>query len=92
MSDKQRPPALEVDTAEMVVTERAGVIAWELGRGRRLSNHDVQAMTGLGRSGSWLLMGRLSRVLPVVFYDGVWCNMGEVNIAADGFEGNEPMK
>ena len=76
----------------MVVTERAGVVAWELAQGRRLTNAQIQAMTGMGRSGSWLLMGRLSRVLPVTFYNGAWCNMDAAVSVADGFEGDPPMK
>lgn len=92
MTIEQRAPALEVNTDEMVVTERAGAVAWELGRGRRLTNRDVQDLTGLGRSGAWLMMGRLSRVLPVTFYNGAWCNMDAAMSVADGFEGDPPMK
>lgn len=97
MADTTRPPAREVENIaeanpaqDMVVTERAGMIAFALGRGAQLSNHDIQAMTGLGPSGAWLMMGRLSRVLPLTFsgYGGTW----HVMTGADGFEGDPPMR
>lgn len=92
MGNGQRLPALEADAAEKVVTERAGEVAWKLATGERLSNQDIQAMTGLGRSGAWLMMGRLSRVLPILFYDGVWSAMFVAEAMADGFEGDPPMR
>jgi hypothetical protein len=82
------------DTAEMVVTERAGLVAWKLARGARLTNREIQRMTGLGQPGAWLLMGRLSRCLPIWFGDGVWRHVQDVDSVpvADGFEGRPPMK
>ena len=93
MNPTQRPPAQEEDNpGGQVVTERAGRVAWRLAQGERLSNRDVQQLTGLGQSGAWLLMGRLSRVLPVVFYSGVWRSVTDAMIAADGFEGDPPQR
>ena len=93
MNPTQRPPAQDEDNpGGQVVTERAGRVAWRLAQGERLSNRDVQQLTGLGQSGAWLLMGRLSRCLPVLFYNGVWCSVTDADAMVDGFEGNPPQK
>ena len=93
MNPTQRPPAQDEDNpGGQVVTERAGRVAWRLAQGERLTNKEIQRDTGLGQSGAWLLMGRLSRVLPILFYDGVWCNVRDASAGMDGFEGNPPQK
>lgn len=92
MKTGQRPPARD-DVDEMVAGERAGFIAFYLGRGYRLTNHDVQVLTGLNASGAWMMMGKLSRVLPLTFsgYGGTWQAM-DVADGADGFEANPPQR
>ena len=93
MNTTQSPPAQDEDNpGGQVVTERAGRVAWRLAQGERLTNKEIQRDTGLGQSGAWLMMGRLSRVLPILFYDGVWCNVRDASAGMDGFEGNPPQK
>ena len=92
MEPTQRPPARD-DVDEMVASERAGFIAFYLARGYRLTNQDVQRLTGLNAAGAWLMMGKLSRVLPLTFsgYGGTWECLN-VDGFVDGFEGNPPQR
>lgn len=92
MAEPTRPPAQgDEESGGQVVTERAGRVAWRLAQGERLTNREIQRLTGLGQSGAWLLMGRLCRALPITFFEGKWQS---TRVALDGFEAeaHPPMK
>jgi hypothetical protein len=60
---------IEPDT----ITERAALITWHLAHGEMLQTRDVAEMTGMTMAGAWILMIRLSRVLPIYQDDcGRW--------------------
>ena len=60
---------IEPDT----VTERVGLVVWHLAHGEAMQTRDVAEMTGLGMAGAWVLMIRLSRVIPIYQDDrGFW--------------------
>lgn len=61
---------------DLTAQERAGLIAWLLAFGARLTTQEIMDLTGLTRQGAWYLMMRLSRVLAV-FCDeeGKWCRV-----------------
>ena len=61
---------------ELTAQERAGLIAWLLAFGARLTTQEIAEMTGLTRQGTWCLMMRLSRVLAIFCNDeGKWCRI-----------------
>jgi len=55
-----------------VPTERTAVIVWLLAQGRTFRTAEVANLTGVGRSGAYDLMSRISRVLPVTLIDDTW--------------------
>lgn len=57
---------------ELVTTERVGVVVHRLTLGECASTAEIAEWTGLTRVGAWLMMDKLSRVLPVVMVDGQW--------------------
>jgi len=60
---------IEPDT----ITERAALVTWHLAHGEAMQTRDVAEMTGLGMAGAWILMVRLSRVIPIYQDDcGRW--------------------
>ena len=67
----------ENGVSELVITERAALIAWHLAHGEAMRTSDVVMMTGLERQGAWKLMCRLSRVLPIYQDD---CGFWQVNV------------
>lgn len=50
---------------DLTAQERAGLIAWLLAFGARLTTREIAEMTGLTRPGAWYLMMRLSRILSI---------------------------
>jgi hypothetical protein len=55
------------------VTERVGLVVWHLVHGEAMQTRDVAEMTGLGMAGAWILMVRLSRVIPIYQDEqGMW--------------------
>ena len=52
---------LELDT----ITERAAIVAWHLAHGETMQTRDVADLCGLTMTGAYLLMRRLSRVIPI---------------------------
>ena len=53
-------------------TERAGTVGIALGRGQALTTGEIMHITGLTRAGAYNLMYRISRVQPLVLFDGRW--------------------
>lgn len=47
------------------ITERAATITWRLAHGESLQTRDVADLVGLSMPGAYLLMQRLSRVIPI---------------------------
>lgn len=62
-------PHMSRDTS---ATERIGIVAWHLAEGRPLTTSEAAHLVGIGHRGAWAMLGKLSRVLPIVQVDGVW--------------------
>lgn len=60
------------DMCELTSQERAARVAWALALGRCLTVEQVVDMTGLQERAARELLGRLSRVLPVVRVGRAW--------------------
>ena len=60
-------------------TERTAVVMARLVRGDTLTPGEIQSMTGLSRTGSYIIMYRISRVQPLVLYEGRWLLLEYVN-------------
>jgi hypothetical protein len=58
---------------ELVTTERVGVVVYRLMRGEAATTLEIATWTGLTRTGAWLMMEKLSRVLPLAQVEGRWC-------------------
>jgi len=70
---------------ELTAQERAGLIAWLLAFGARLTTKEIGEMTGLTRQGTWCLMMRLSRILSIYCDDeGKWCKMERCQMGGNG--------
>ena len=53
--------------------ERVAVVVWHLAHGDAFHTSEVCKMTGVSRQAAWVLMGKISRVLPVYQADdGRW--------------------
>ena len=60
---------IEPDT----ITERAALVTWHLCHGEAMQTRQIAEITGLGMAGAWVLMQRLSRVIPIYQDDrGFW--------------------
>lgn len=57
---------------EMIATERIGLVVHRLTRGEFATTAEIAGWTGLTRVGAWLMMNKLSRVLPLALVDGKW--------------------
>ena len=53
-------------------TERTAVVASRLAIGRTMTIGEIMGATGLTRAGAYNLMYRISRVQPLVLFDGRW--------------------
>ncbi len=61
-----------IPIAPEVPTERTAIIVWLLAQGRTFRTSEVANLTGVGRTGAYELMARISRVLPLVLIDDTW--------------------
>ena len=59
-------------TEEMVVTERAALVAFWLAKGAQWTVSEVAERTGLTRQGAEYLLKTMSRVIPIYVDDGRW--------------------
>lgn len=62
-------------TDDLVITERAALVAFWLAQGARWSTQQVAERTGLTRQGALRLMNTMARVVPIVLNDGAWQEM-----------------
>lgn len=53
-------------------TERVAIIASHLAVGHAMTIGEIMAATGLTRGGAYNLMYRISRVQPLVLFEGRW--------------------
>jgi alkylated DNA nucleotide flippase Atl1 len=56
----------------LTVSERVALVVLELATGKRLTTRQVAELCGISRQGAWLLLCRISRVVPLGYGDGVW--------------------
>jgi len=57
---------------DLVVTERAALVAWHLAHGEGMTIADIADMVGVHRSTARRMMMKLARVLPIIHEDGFW--------------------
>jgi len=70
---------------DLTAQERAGLVAWLLAFGARLTTRDIMDLTGLTRPGAWFLMTGLSRVLSIYCDDeGKWCKLERCKMGENG--------
>jgi len=59
--------------SDLVVTERAGQIAWMLAEGAKMTTREIAKQVGLHVKSTYHMMNKLARVLPVQLDDeGRW--------------------
>ena len=63
---------MDYPAEDLVITERAALVAWHLAQGEAMTTCDVAETVGLCRTAAYKLMTKLARVLPIVHLDGVW--------------------
>ncbi len=60
----------EID--DLVTTERVAVVVQLLVLGRRMTTREVAAVAGINPSSAYHMLGKIGRVLPIAFDDGIW--------------------
>ena len=55
---------------DLITTERVGIVVHRLSRGEVGSTMEIAAWVGISRVGAWLMLDKLSRVLPLNMVDG----------------------
>ena len=67
------PPA-----EDLVPQERAALVAWALCSGEQLTTRQIATKLGVSYAGAWMMLQKLSRVLPITFEDqsNGWCGDG----------------
>ena len=63
---------IQLPVVPEVPTERTAIVVWLLAKGRTFRTAEIADLTGVGRSGAYDLMARVSRILPIALIDGVW--------------------
>lgn len=63
---------LDFPEEDMVITERAALVAWRLAHGEAMSTDDAAAMVGVARSTAHEMLCKMARVLPIRCYNGLW--------------------
>ena len=63
---------IQLPVVPEVPTERTAIVVWLLAKGRTFRTAEIADLTGVGRSGAYDLMARISRVLPVTLVDDTW--------------------
>jgi len=59
--------------ADLVVTERAAVVSWQLADGARMTTRDVAERYGIDMSGAHKMMNKMARKLPIALDEfGRW--------------------
>ena len=56
----------------MITTERVGVVVHRLAHGETGSTLEIAGWIGVSRVGAWMMLDKLSRVLPLNLVDGRW--------------------
>ena len=58
---------------DLVVTERAAAVSWQLADGARMTTREIAEHSGLRLRGTYYMMLKLSRVLPIALDEwGRW--------------------
>jgi hypothetical protein len=61
-----------VNDSELTPQQRAGILAWYLGRGDKLTVMKAAKLTGLTWHGARRLLCMLSMYLPICEEEGIW--------------------
>lgn len=72
MAEPGRAACICNDDREFVTTERWALVSWHLAHGDALSTTQIAELVGIGRQAAWEGMQKLSRVIPVLCFDGEW--------------------
>ena len=63
---------LDYPEEDLVITERAAIVAWELARGKTLTTEAVAEMVGICYHSAYRMLCKIARVTPVVDEFGSW--------------------
>lgn len=63
------------DDSELVTTERVGIVVWLLAHGRKMTTAEVAGLTRISHGGAWMMLAKLSRVLPLTQDGDIWSKM-----------------
>jgi hypothetical protein len=61
-----------IDPRELLAQQRSALIALDLAQGARLTTREVAERTGLGYCGAYLMLSKLSAILPIYCEAGQW--------------------
>lgn len=64
----RQPPRIQ----EYTTQERAALVTFEIVTGREMTTAEIAERIGTSRQSAWLLMQRVSRVVPVYQNNGRW--------------------
>jgi hypothetical protein len=62
---------------ELTPQDRAALVTYWLQQGHRFTSRDIAAAFGMTTDGARRMMGRISRVIPLVCIHTVWGMMGD---------------
>lgn len=57
---------------DLITTERVGIVVHRLAHGEAGSTMEIAEWVGVSRVGAWMMLDKLSRVLPLNLVDGRW--------------------
>jgi hypothetical protein len=57
---------------DMVITERAALVAWRLAHGEAMTTADAAEMVGVCERSAQRMMCKIARILPIVQRNGHW--------------------
>lgn len=63
---------LDFPEEDLVITERAALVAWRLAHGDAMSTEDAARLVGVARSTAYEMLCKMARVLPIRRYNGLW--------------------
>lgn len=63
---------LDYPEEDLVITERAALVAWRLAHGEAMTSEQVAEMVGVCECTAQRMMCKIARVLPIVQRNGFW--------------------
>jgi len=57
---------------DLVITERAALVAWHLAHGEALTTDNIADLVGVCHSTAYRMMCKLARILPIIHANNHW--------------------